>query len=125
MGGVTLVSYVAQSTFAQLVPLTWTFQNTTELLETDTTLTTYTCDPTKTTCRVNLLFSDIRPSPKTQHTCLIDFGFSTETRLNDCNPNQVSVPVGTWPVKVTVIHTESNTIIQELQPLTIINADPA
>ena len=53
----------------------WLFQQPTYLVEKDIGLTTYNCDLSETTCKVNF---DFRPSiptdePSTHYSCVIDF----------------------------------------------------
>ncbi len=54
----------------------WSFQQPTYLLEKEnTTLTSYSCDIDKDTCKVNFDFTSSVPTdePSTHYFCLIDF----------------------------------------------------
>lgn len=107
--------------------LTWTIKTTSDILEkTDFTRTGYTCNPASAECKFNVDFSDIRPSVKSHHACIIDFGFTQENRTgkSDCDPNEVQIPVGTWPVTIIVTVIETGVEISRTTPFTVVRDPP-
>lgn len=120
--GVMHLGFVPLSVFADGA-VSWTINATSTIVEkSDLTATNYTCDPAFSACKFNIKFSDIRPSIKSHHNCIIDFGFTTQVRQNDCDPTEVQVPVGSWPVTIIVTNIDTSVEVLRLRPFTVTRA---
>lgn len=103
----------------------WSFQQPTYLLEKDTPgLTSYTCDITKSSCKVNFDFTASVPTdePSSHYSCLIDFWFGTTWQENKCNPSVIEFPKGDWNVHLIVKKIADDTVVNEWT-VTIVNPD--
>ncbi len=107
--------------FSEEGTISFSFQQPTYLLEKDTpNLSTYTCDTSKESCKVNF---DFRTSAPDGAKCFIDFWFGETGQENTCNPNTVEFPIGEWMVKL-VVKNPDETLLTEWTIL-IIHPDPS
>ncbi len=88
-----------------------TWQQPTYFLEKDdTSKTQYTCDPTKSECKINLLVTpklDGAESPKLSCHITADFGMEE----NDCNPSDAVVPKGNHALTIEVKNSATGDVI--------------
>lgn len=88
-----------------------TWQQPTYFLEKDdTSRTSYTCDPEKTECKVNMLVvPKLDGTESSKLTCHIFTDFGTEE--SDCNPDTFTVPNGAHTLTIETIQTSNSSII--------------
>ena len=72
--------------------------------------TEYTCDPTKTECRANLLVTPkLDGVESTQLTCRITTDFGIEE--NDCNPDTFTIPTGEHTLTIEIHNATTDELI--------------
>ncbi len=99
------------------VTFTKTWQSPTYLLSAENvTLDSYTCDPEKTECKINLLgIPKLDGVESSELTCEIIADFTIVPTSDPCNPNTSVVPVGDHLVLIKILDKTKNIVLKNYE----------